>query len=173
MSKKKKLYIGKYLLLAGVIIAAAAGGIFWYLFQEKRDEAKIIRNLQTLATDLSKSTEENPAMTLLKLKSCSDAFDFPATVSFSKSYSNEYDREKFTSSLGRYRALLKELDINISDIQVVLKDSENAEAVFSGQYNIKSKLGTSHSDVNDVTAVMVKIEGVWKIKRLHFSKVLH
>ena len=173
MNKKKKLYVGKYLLLAGLALLLTAGGIFWYLFQEKRDEAKIIRNLQTLAADLSKSSEENPAITLLKIKSCSDAFAFPSTISFGKNHSNEYDRERLTSSISRYRALFKELNISISDIQVTLKDSENADVIFSGQYTAESKLGSSHSDVNDVTAVMVKVDGSWKIKDLHLSKVLH
>ena len=170
---KKKVYIGKYLVLAAILLLTAGGALYWYLTQEKRDEAKIIRHLQTLASDLNKSPDENPAVTLVKLKSCSEAFDFPCTVTFGNSQNGEYDKEAFTSSLGRFRALFKDMQISISDIQVELIDPNNARALFAGYYTLQSKLGSRHSDSNDVTAELVKGDRGWLIKSLHFSKVLH
>ena len=108
---KKRLYIGKYLLSAGIVLLLSAGIVFWYIFEEKREENKVLKVVNTLAEDVSKNSTENPAAALLKLKSVADAFDYPAGISVGKNFSAEYEREALLSALTRYRALLQSLNL--------------------------------------------------------------
>ena len=61
----KRIYLGKYIVLALLLLAAAAGGLYWYMTMEKRDEVLIKNMLNTLAEDLSKSDKESTATALL------------------------------------------------------------------------------------------------------------
>ena len=169
---KKRLYIGKYLLSAGIVLLLSAGIVFWYIFEEKREENKVLKVVNTLAEDVSKNSTENPAAALLKLKSVADAFDYPAGISFGKNFSAEYEREALLSALTRYRATLQRINLTLSDQSVEI--SENTAVVqFSLQYALEDKAASfRRTDVCDGSCLLVKKDGLWKIKNLQFSKIL-
>ena len=170
--KKKRLYIGKLLLIAGTVLLLAAGAVVWHFLQEIREEARAWKTVTTLAEDVSKSASENPATTLLKLKSSADAFDYPVQISAGSRFSVGYDRETLRSSLARYRALFKLLTVSLSD-QTVKISGDRARIEFAVQYTFEDKISAQkRSDVCDVTAEMIKRNNEWKIKSLQFSKVL-
>ncbi len=169
----KRLYIGKYLLLSAVLLLAGSFALFYYLNAEKRDEAKIRTLLHTLADDLSKNPQESAASSLLKIKSISNAFTDPASVSMDKYASGEFSNEQIISYAGKYRSLLRSAEVSVSDMQISIKDKTSANGFFSGRFSGKSKSGMSDTIVKDIEAVFVKQDGKWLIKSIKFSNVLH
>ena len=169
----KRLYIGKYLLLAAVLLIAGGFALVYYLNAEKRDEAKIRTLLHTLAEDLSKNQQESAASSLLKIKSIANAFSDPASVAMDKYASGEFNNEQIISYAGKYRSLLQHAEVSVSDIQMSIQDKTSASGFFSGRFSGKTKSGMSDTIVKDIEAVFVKQNGKWQIKSIKFSNVLH
>ncbi len=169
----KRVYIGKYLVLAAVLAATLAALLYWYITAEKRDEMLIKNVLTTLAADLSKSPSESTAAALLKVKGVAGAFAEPMTLAMDHYAAGSYDHERLLSSVGRYRAMVKQAAVTTSDITVELSDKTHARVYFSGRFSGELKSGMSDTIVKDIEAEFIKTNKHWRIKSMKFRNVLH
>lgn len=169
----KRVYIGKYLVLAAVLATALAALIYWYTAAEKRDEVRIKNVLTTLAADLSKTPSESTATALLKVKSIAGAFADPMTFAMDQYAAGSYDHDRLLSSVGRYRTMVKQAAVTASDITVELPEKTHAKVYFSGRFSGELKSGMSDTIVKDIEAEFIKINKHWRIKSMKFRNVLH
>ena len=170
---KKRIYIGKYLLLAIVILLSTAAGLFWYFSQEKRDEAQIRNLLHSLTENLSKSPDESAAAALLKVKTITGALADPMLFAMDHYAQGSYDRERILSSVTRYRTMIKTAKVSADDIVITVNSDSTATGFFSGKFVGELKNGMSDKIIKDIDAEFVKIDGKWKIKSLKFTNILH
>ena len=144
----KRVYIGKYLVLAAVLAATLAALLYWYITAEKRDEMLIKNVLTTLAADLSKSPSESTAAALLKVKGVAGAFAEPMTLAMDHYAAGSYDHERLLSSVGRYRAMVKQAAVTTSDITVELSDKTHAKVSNMKKQNIIERSGLKVSRIS-------------------------
>lgn len=171
--KRKKLYIGKYIPMILLLISALTLGSIWLFTREKRDEAKLLDTLETLAEDLSKNPNESAAAALIKVKSAASAFAYPADIAMGKYVAGSYDEEKMLASIGRYRSFIKTAKISVNDPEIITIQENYAQIIFSGKFSGTTKNSLSETVINDVTVDFIRLNGQWKIKSARFSQVLH
>ena len=166
-----KIYIGKYVFLAVIIMLAAAAVLPLILKHAQSDEAKAMKVLTLLAQNLSKNADESTASALIKVKSAASAFAYPATIAMDKYISGTYDEEAMLSTIGRYRSFIKNAHLSINDPEIKMQN-DHAQITFSGKFSGTTKKALSETIVQDVTVDFIKLDGQWKIKNVRFSKVL-
>ena len=171
--KPKRIYLGKFIVLAVIAVLAGILVPYWYITNQSRDEQQIKNLISDLAENLSRTPQESTATALIKVKSIADAFTDPMTLAMDKYATGIYSRDRFFASLSRYRALVGEAQVAAADITVELTGKESARGYFSGSFSGKLKSGLSDKIVKDIDAEFVKINGKWKIKKLKFTNVLH
>ena len=160
------------LILSGILLVSGTIGGYFLLSQQ--DEAKIKKHLDEFALNISKSEQENPARTLLKLKSAADALDYPASVNIEGMDLNFDSPETFTSTLGRYRAMCKFLQLDFTDTNVTLDKSGRAVAEIQAHCTAEPKsYGGRISEAYDISATLVKNNNKWKIKTVKAVKALN
>ena len=169
----KKIYIGKYLLAAFLLLGCLITYFIWQFTGDSRDEALIERVLTNLCKDMSKESGENPALALVKIKSAAGAFDYPVTLSMEKYVNGSFNEESVIAHAGRLRAMLNEAEFQYSDLHLELLSPESARGFFSGCFEGYNKSGFLERVVKDVSIEFVKIDGQWKIKQVEFVNILH
>lgn len=169
----KRIYVGKYLLAAVLLVAAAAAFVWRYGSNNNSPEMQIRLLLTELAGNLSKAPQESTATAMIKVKSIADAFADPVDVAMDRYAFGKYDREKMLSSLGRYRALVGSAVVAVDDINIEVTGPGTASCSFSGKFSGTLKSGSSEKLIRDVDVELIAIDGNWKIKKLKFTKVLH
>lgn len=170
---RKRLYLGKYIVLAVIALSVGCAVPFWYLSQEKRDEYLIKDLIRTLAENLSRTPEESTATALLKVKSIADAFTDPMSCAMGQYAAGEFDRERLIGSLTRYRAMVGKAVVSAGDITLEVTGKMSARVYFSGSFSGTLKSGMHDRIVKDIDAELVKLDGRWKIKQIKFTNVLH
>lgn len=164
----------RHLLLAMSIIVLIGGSLIWYFCFENNPEAQIKNHMQELVKDISKSEKENPALNLLKLKTAADAFAYPLEINFDGTSLNFESPEQFTSALGRYRAMLKSLELELSHIDVFVDSPTQARAEASVHGSIKTKLNeAAYNEAYDISAELTMLDDQWKIKKLKAVRAIH
>ena len=169
----KRVYVGKYLLAAVLLLSAAAAFMWRYWSNNNSPETQIRLLLTELAGNLSKTPQESTATALVKVKSIADAFANPVDVAMDQYAFGKYDREKILSSLGRYRALIGSAVVMADDINIKITGPGTACGSFSGKFSGTLKSGSSEKLIRDVDVELIALDGKWKIKTLKFTKVLH
>ena len=170
---KKKIYIGKYLLVVFLLLCGLITYFIWYFTGHSRDEVLIEKLLSGLCEDMSKHPGENPAMALVQIKSAAGAFAYPVTLCMDKYINGSFDEETVIAYAGRLRAMLKEAEFQYSDLHLELLSPESARGFFSGSFEGCNKSGFFERIVKEVSIEFVKIDGQWKIKKVSFVNVLH
>jgi len=170
---KKRIYIGKYLLITGVVLLALAAYLIWNLTQERRDEVRIKNLLYTLSADLSKTSDESAATALLKVRGVTGAFADPMLFAMDHYAQGSYDRERLLASVTRYRTTIAQAQVTADDVVIKITAPEAASGYFSGKFSGTLKNGMSDKIIKDIDVEFIKIDGKWKIKSLKFSNVLH
>ena len=169
----RRIYLGKYLFTAAVLLAAAAALLYWKIGLSQRDEVLIREHLHTLANNMSKSDGESTAAALLKVKGIAGAFADPMTLAMAHYAAGEFDKERLLSSAGRYRTMIGKAQVSASDITVEFTGKTQAKVYFSGKFSGVLKNGMSDTIIKDIEANLIKTDGKWLIKSMKFSDVLH
>lgn len=170
---KKRIYIGKYIVLALLILAVAGGIFYWKYTRDHRDEVQIRKLIAELAQSLNKNSEESAAVAILKVKGIADSFVAPVDLQFGQYSTGTLDQEELLARAGRYRTMLADARVAVSDLVIVMQSPTQARLEFAGSFNGSTKNGMSHSVVKDIDGIAVKIDDRWKIKKLSFRDVLH
>lgn len=169
----KRVYLGKYIVWGGVLLAGLAAFLFWSVTSAKSDEVLIRERLHALAGDLCKSEQESTAAALLKAQNIAGAFDEPMTLAMDNYAAGSYDHERLLASVGRYRAMVGKAQVSAADIIVEIISKERAQVHFSGRFAGELKNGISNNIIKDIEAEFIKIDGRWLIKSMIFRNVLH
>ena len=166
----KRIYVGKFILIA-LLLAAAA--ICVYFYNANSDEKAIRKLLDTLVQDLSKTPGESTAAALLKVNSASTLFTDPLMLSMDKYASGSFSREQQLSHLGRYRTMIADARITISDLHLELKSPTEAAGYFSARFSGSMKNGMSDTIIKEVDIQFVKSGKKWLISSVQFRNILH
>lgn len=165
---RRKLYI----LLTLTLLLLTAGALSWYLFMEKSDEVQIRNVIDKLAENFSKPEKANPALTLLDNKAIAESFVYPLEINIEGFGNHSFDSpETLTSMLTRYRALLKNAQLEFNNVTITV-EQDRAVAAMSAMLTGSAKNGGRFMDGYDVTMTLNKNSGEWKISRIKAEKVL-
>lgn len=165
-------------ILSLLLLPAAALLSFW-LFRDS-DHKQLRRTLDELCDIVSKSTNENPAVSGLKANRADKVFAPKCEVRIGRHFfDGTYTATEMGANIMRFKSSFREIKISSSDLETALTPpSENtpptAKLYFTGRCVgvLKNAPQEKVDEIRDVEAAAVKTEKGWRLTNIVIVKIL-
>jgi hypothetical protein len=160
----------KYLLISVPIVII---GILAFFYFFPNEEKKVKKQFNLLSEWVSKSPEENAFTMLQKMKNIGTLFDEHCELKApSQSLSGSYTREEISTSAGRARSHLSQLDLKFYDFHILFPEKEIAKVTLTGKLTGRSSTGEQVDETRELECALKKIENKWLFSQIEVMEVL-
>ncbi len=164
-------HLGKVILV--LILAIAAGLIYWYGFRTPTDREILAGRLKALCENLDKPPQEGMPVGLIKSEAVSRIFTDPVEMYWPETIlSGSMNAVEISANHQRFRAMVNRAAFGVSEVDINVVSKDFATVNFTGTVDAELKNGERLFEAREISSDWLKVDGSWRMSRLTAQDII-